>query len=55
MNKKEKELMKRLSQMMKENGYILEDAKSQLDFNIYTVMLFDNILEKDYTIPFEKF
>jgi hypothetical protein len=55
MNKKEKELMKRLSEMMKESGYILDDAKSQLDFNIYSVMFFDKIIEMDYTIPYEKF
>ncbi|MDT2531965.1 hypothetical protein P7D93_19070 [Enterococcus raffinosus] len=54
MNKKEKEQMKQLIEMMEENTYVLEDM-SQLDFNIYATILFKKVLAMDYTKPFEEF
>lgn len=47
--------MEQLIKMMKENVYVLEEGNSQLDYNIYTVMLLEKVLELDYTIPFEIF
>lgn len=54
MNKKEKEQMKQLIKMMEDSTYVLE-GMSQLDYNIYTTILFKKILEMDYMKPYSIF
>ncbi|MBL1228021.1 hypothetical protein IW492_02095 [Enterococcus sp. BWB1-3] len=53
MNKREKEIMKKLIKLMKENNFYLDEL-SQVDFNIQATIIFEKIIKMDYIVPFEE-